>query len=92
MLKNLDTLFPLHLFRRSLPTQPITTITGPVDLADWLRSTRIAAGITPTELARQSEISRENVYRIERGENITLSTLFEYCRVVGVTIKMELDQ
>jgi len=55
-----------------------------------LRQARKAAGLTATEVAQRSGRSRDILHRLERGEDITLSSLFDILRACGLSLQLVL--
>jgi ribosome-binding protein aMBF1 (putative translation factor) len=60
------------------------------DVAEQLYKARIEADLTQRELAEKMHTSQSNLARIERGQNITLSTLDAYARICGRNVKVQL--
>lgn len=59
------------------------------DLGRRLREHRESLGMSKTELAAKSGKVREVVYRLETGEDITVSSLFAVLGALGLAIRLE---
>lgn len=54
-----------------------------------LRNAREQRSITVAEMARRVDVSREQIYRMERGENTTVASLFAYANQVSISIHLQ---
>jgi len=59
------------------------------ELGKALEQRRIAAGLTIQALARRAGKSRAVVYRLERGEESSVSSLLAVAAALGVSFKLE---
>ncbi len=59
-------------------------------VAEELYKARVKAHLTQKELAEKMHTSQSNLARIERGQNITLSTLDDYAKLCGKSVKVQL--
>jgi HTH-type transcriptional regulator/antitoxin HipB len=59
------------------------------DLGFEFRRTRKARGIKTTELAKAAGCSRDMLYRLENGEEITTGALLDFLRAMDCTISIE---
>ena len=60
----------------------------PQDLGVALRQARKAVGLSATEVAKRSGRSRDVLHRLERGEDVTLSSLFDILRASGLSLQL----
>jgi HTH-type transcriptional regulator/antitoxin HipB len=60
----------------------------PQDLGAALRQARKAAGLTATEVAQRSGRSRDVLHRLERGDDVNLSSLFDILRACGLSLQL----
>ncbi len=61
----------------------------PDDLGRMVKARREALGLSKKELATRSGKVREVVYRLEAGEDVTVSSLFSVLRALGLAIRVE---
>lgn len=62
------------------------------DIADELRSARIAAGITQQQVATFMETTQSTISALEKVQrNPTIETLMEYARAIGFRVKFSLE-
>ena len=66
-------------------TNPIRTLT---DLGARVAQVRKAAGITATAVARQSRRSRDILHRLERGDDVSVSSLLDILSAIGYQIEL----
>ena len=66
-------------------TNPIRTL---ADLGARVALARKTAGITATAAARQSKRSRDILHRLERGEDVSVSSLLDILRAIGYQIEL----
>ncbi len=65
------------------------TIRLPDELGKRLRERREAVGMNKSALADKAGKVREVVYRLEAGEDITVSSLFAVTGALGLVIRLE---
>ncbi len=65
------------------------TIYTPSDLAELIKARRKAAGLSKTALARQAGKVREVIYRLEAGEDVTVSSLLAVLAALGLALHTE---
>lgn len=56
-----------------------------------LRQRRREYGLSATEIATRSGLSRQVVYRIENMENVTIKSLVAYCEALGLRIAIQVN-
>jgi transcriptional regulator with XRE-family HTH domain len=61
----------------------------PDELGEMVRARREALGLTKKELADRSGKVREVIYRLEAGEDVTVSSLFSVLRALGLALRVE---
>jgi transcriptional regulator with XRE-family HTH domain len=61
----------------------------PDELGIRVQAQREALGLSKTELAQRAGKVREVVYRIERGEDVTLSSLMAVLAALGLVVWLE---
>ncbi len=61
----------------------------PDELGLIVKSRREALGLSKKELAERSGKVREVIYRLEAGEDITVSSLFSVLRALGLAVRVE---
>lgn len=61
------------------------------EVAEILHKARVETRLTQEQLARRLHTSQSNLARIEQGQNITLSTLFDYARACGKKVHIQLS-
>lgn len=54
-----------------------------------VKARREALGLSKKELAERSGKVREVIYRLEAGEDITVSSLFSVLRALGLAVRVE---
>lgn len=59
------------------------------DLAEPLRQHRVAAGLSKKDLAERAGKVREVVYRLEAGEDTTVSSLLAVLGALGLALRIE---
>lgn len=64
-------------------------INNPIDLGRELRTLRKGLGIKSVQLSRDSGRSRDVLNRLERGEDVYVSSLFDALRAMGYSIRLE---
>lgn len=65
------------------------TIRLPDELGHQLRARREALGLGKSELATRAGKVREVVYRLEAGEDTTVSSLMAVLRALGLALRLE---
>lgn len=65
------------------------TIRTPQDLGEAIREARKAARLKATAIAERSGRSRNVLYRLEGGEDVTVASLLDVLRAMGLTIRLE---
>lgn len=66
-------------------TQPIRTL---ADLGARVAQVRKAGGMAATAVARQSKRSRDILHRLERGEDVSVSSLLDILSAIGYQIEL----
>jgi HTH-type transcriptional regulator / antitoxin HipB len=64
-------------------------IRNPKDLGSAIEAARKASHLTAVELAERSGRARSLLYRLERGEDVTVASLLDLLRAMGLTIRLE---
>ena len=59
------------------------------DLAIATGMARTASGKSATEIAQHAGRSRDILYRLERGDDITVSALLDLLRAMGYSLRLE---
>ena len=70
-------------------TRIVDRINNPVDLGRELRALRKHLGITSVQMAKDSGRSRDVLNRLERGDDVYVSSLFDALRAMGYSIRLE---
>lgn len=65
------------------------SIRFPNELGSRLRERRLALGLSKKDLARRAGKVREVIYRLERGEDVTLSSLMAVLEALGLVMRLE---
>ena len=65
------------------------TIRLPADLGRAVRQARKSGKQKATSIAERSGRARNVLYRLERGEDVTVSSLLDILRAMGLTIRLE---
>ena len=65
------------------------TIRLPDELGQQLRAHRVALGMGKVELAQRAGKVREVIYRLEAGEDTTVSSLMAVLAALGLGIRLE---
>ncbi len=65
------------------------TIRLPDELGPVLRARRQALGLSKKELAQRAGKVREVIYRIEGGQDVTLSSLMAVLGALGLVMRLE---
>lgn len=53
-------------------------------IGNLLKQYRLGIMLSRSELASQEKIHKSLIERIETGNNVTLLTLFKFCRIYGI--------
>ncbi|MBV5274166.1 MAG: helix-turn-helix domain-containing protein [Lamprocystis purpurea] len=61
----------------------------PDELGAQIRARRQALGLSKTDLAQRAGKVREVIYRLESGEDITLSSLMAVLAALGLAMRLE---
>lgn len=61
----------------------------PVELGEAIRAERKSARLKATDIAIRSGRARNVLYRLERGEDITVGSLMDILRAMNLTIRLE---
>ncbi|MCE4554833.1 helix-turn-helix domain-containing protein [Roseateles cellulosilyticus] len=62
--------------------------TLPTDLGAALQRARTEAGLSVTDVAKRAGRVRDVVYRLEKGEEVSLSSLFAVLSVLGLRLSL----
>jgi HTH-type transcriptional regulator/antitoxin HipB len=65
------------------------TIRLPVDLGAAVQKARKNGKFRATHIATRSGRARNVLYRLERGEDVTVGSLLDILRAMGLTIRLE---
>ena len=60
----------------------------PKDLGQTVKSLRTKKGISSTTLCQQADISRDTLYRLEKGEDVNVSSLFKVLAALGLYVAL----
>lgn len=61
----------------------------PLELGEAIKRARKEARLKATDIAARSGRARNVLYRLERGEDVTVASLFDILRSMGLTIRLE---
>ena len=61
----------------------------PSDLGRAVRQERQASKMKATDIARRAGRARDVLYRLEQGDDVTVSSLMDILRAMGLTIRLE---
>ncbi|MDR2241125.1 MAG: helix-turn-helix domain-containing protein [Zoogloeaceae bacterium] len=61
------------------------------ELGSVLKAQRKAAGLSKTKLAQRAGKVREVIYRLESGEDVTVSSLLAVLGALGLTLQISKD-
>ncbi len=56
----------------------------PTDLGQAIQAARKGAGLKATDIARRSGRARNVLYRLERGDDVTVASLLDILRSMGL--------
>lgn len=65
------------------------TIRLPAELGHAIQQARKASKLKATDIASRSGRARSVLYRLERGEDVTVASLFDILRAMGLTLRLE---
>ncbi len=65
------------------------TLRLPADLGAALKAHRQHQGLTAVDVAARAGRSRDILYRLERGEDVTVSALFDILRALGLSLSLQ---
>ncbi len=60
------------------------------EVAQMLRQARQEAHLTQREVAERVHTSQSNLARLEKGQNVKLTTLYSYAKACGKRVKIQL--
>ena len=60
------------------------------EVAEMLRNARLGAHLTQKQVAERVHTSQPNLARLEKGQNVKLSTLFSYAKACGKRVEIRL--
>ena len=61
----------------------------PAELGQAIHRARKDGGLKATDIATRSGRARNVLYRLEHGEDVTVASLFDILRAMGLTIRLE---
>jgi HTH-type transcriptional regulator/antitoxin HipB len=61
----------------------------PTDLGRAIHAARKASGLKATIIAKRSGRARSVLYRLEHGEDVTVASLMDILRAMGLGIRLE---
>lgn len=61
----------------------------PTDLGRAIHETRKLGKLKATDIAKRSGRARNVLYRLERGEDVTVASLLDILRAMGMTLRLE---
>lgn len=59
------------------------------DLGTAIRQARKEAGLKATDVARDAGRSRDVLHRLERGDDVTVASLMDILRAMGLVLRIE---
>lgn len=65
------------------------TIRLPADLGRAIHAARKASGLKATVIAERSGRARNVLYRLERGDDVTVASLMDILRAMGLGLRLE---
>jgi HTH-type transcriptional regulator / antitoxin HipB len=65
------------------------TIRLPRELGQAVAQARKAGKLKSTDIAARSGRARSVLYRLERGDDVTVASLFDILRAMGLTLRLE---
>lgn len=60
------------------------------EVAEMLREARLEAHLTQSQVAERVHTSQSNLARVEKGQNVTLTTLYSYAKACGKRVEVRL--
>ncbi|MBT3288409.1 MAG: helix-turn-helix transcriptional regulator [Victivallales bacterium] len=60
------------------------------EVAEMLREARLEAHLTQSQLAERVHTSQSNLARVEKGQNVKLTTLYSYAKACGKRVEVRL--
>ncbi|MGJ7579509.1 helix-turn-helix domain-containing protein [Variovorax sp. RHLX14] len=61
----------------------------PIELGEAIKAERKSSRLKATDIAIRSGRARNVLYRLERGEDITVGSLMDILRAMSLTIRLE---
>ncbi len=61
----------------------------PIDLGNAVKSARKELAVKTTDIAKHSGRSRDTLHRLERGEDVTVSSLMDILAAMGLVLRIE---
>lgn len=61
----------------------------PIDLGAAIKLARKEAGLKTTDIARHAGRSRDVLHRLERGDDVTVASLLDILRAMGLALRIE---
>ena len=61
----------------------------PSDLGRAVKQERLASKMKATDIALRAGRARDVLYRLEQGDDVTVSSLMDILRAMGLTIRLE---
>ena len=60
------------------------------EVAQMLREARLEAHLTQSQVAERVHTSQSNLARVEKGQNVKLTTLYSYAKACGKRVEVRL--
>ncbi len=61
----------------------------PIELGEAIKAERKASRLKATDVASRSGRARNVLYRLERGEDVTVGSLLDILRAMNLTVRLE---
>lgn len=61
----------------------------PADLGTAVRQARKSAGLKASDIAKTAGRSRDVLHRLERGDDVTVASLMDILRAMGLVLRIE---
>ncbi len=61
----------------------------PIELGQAIHAARKEGRLKATDIATRAGRARNVLYRLERGEDVTVASLFDILRAMGLTVRLE---
>lgn len=61
----------------------------PTDLGQAIREARAEGKLRTTDIARRSGRSRDVLHRLEKGDDVTVASLLDILRAMGLCLRLE---